>query len=63
MGSLTHFIIKRSINMVIVLFSTLVLTIALLGPTMDKILLDAIRFSVVEEVNHSNIKFQNAGER
>jgi len=63
LGSLAHFIMKRSINMVIVLFSTLVLTIALLGPTMDKILLDAIRFSVVEEVNHSNIKFQNAGER
>ena len=49
--------------MIIVLFSTLVLTVSLLGPTMDKILLDAIRFSVIEEVNHSNIKFQNTQER
>ncbi len=49
--------------MIIVLFSTLILTVSLLGPTMDKILLDAIRFSVIEEVNHSNIKFQNTQER
>jgi peptide/nickel transport system permease protein len=35
----------------------------LLGPTMDKILLDATRFSVVEETNHSNIKFQSTEER
>src|SRR5919109_3238864 len=49
--------------MVIVLFCTLMLTVSLLGPTMDKILLDAIRFSVIEEVNHSNIKFQNTQER
>jgi peptide/nickel transport system permease protein len=58
-----RFLIKRSANMVIVLFSTLVLTVALLGPTMDKILLDAIRFYVVEEVNHSDLKFQNTEER
>jgi peptide/nickel transport system permease protein len=49
--------------MVIVLFSTLVLTLALLGPTMDRILLDAIKFSTVEEVNHSNIQFRNNNER
>lgn len=49
--------------MVIVLFATLVLTIALLGPTMDKILLEAIRFNIVEEVNQSNIKFQTPEER
>jgi peptide/nickel transport system permease protein len=49
--------------MIIVLFSTLILTVSLLGPTMDKILLNAIRFSVIEEVNHSNIKFQNTQER
>ena len=49
--------------MVIVLFSTLILTMALLGSTMDKILLDATRSSVVEETNHSNVKFQNTQER
>jgi peptide/nickel transport system permease protein len=49
--------------MVIVLFSTLILTIALLGPTMDKILLDAVRSHVVDEVNHSNIRFQSTEER
>jgi peptide/nickel transport system permease protein len=49
--------------MVIVLFSTLILTIALLGPTMDKILLDAVRSYVVDEVNHSNIRFQSTEER
>lgn len=63
MGGFSRFLIKRSANMVIVLFSTLILTIALLGPTMDKILLDAIRFNVIDEVNHSNIKFQNTVER
>ncbi len=49
--------------MIIVLFATLVLTIALLGPTMDKILLEAIRSSVIEQVNQSNIKFQTPEER
>src|SRR3712207_7592521 len=49
--------------MIIVLFSTLVLTMALLGPTMDKILLDATRASVIEETNLSDIKFQNTMER
>jgi peptide/nickel transport system permease protein len=49
--------------MLIVLFATLVLTIALLGPTMDKILTDATRFSIVDEVNHGNLKFQSAQER
>src|SRR3712207_27107 len=49
--------------MVIVLLSTLILTMALVGPTMDKILLDATRASVVEETNNSDINFQNTGER
>ena len=49
--------------MIIVLFSTLVLTMTLLGPTMDKILLDATRSSVLEETNRSDIKFQNTRER
>lgn len=49
--------------MVIVLFATLVLTIALLGPTMDKILTDAIRYYVVEEISQKKIQFPNAIER
>ncbi|AFU59611.1 peptide/opine/nickel ABC uptake transporter, permease protein [Candidatus Nitrososphaera gargensis Ga9.2] len=63
MGGFGRFLIKRSINMVIVLFATLVLTLALLGPTMDRVLLEAIRFYIVEEVNHSDIRFQTAEER
>ncbi|HUG96578.1 MAG TPA: ABC transporter permease [Nitrososphaera sp.] len=63
MGGFGRFLIKRSINMIIVLFATLVLTIALLGPTMDKILVDAIRFYAVEEVNHQELKFPTAEER
>lgn len=63
MSGFGRFLVKRSINMVVVLFATLVLTIALLGPTMDKILVDAVRYYVVEETNHKEIKFQNAAER
>ncbi|HVX02020.1 MAG TPA: ABC transporter permease [Nitrososphaera sp.] len=63
MGGFGRFLIRRSANMLIVLFATLVLTIALLGPTMDKVLIDAARFSVVDEVNHSKLKFQTAQER
>ncbi len=60
----SRFVAKRTVNMVIVLFATLVLTIALLGPTMDKLLRDAIRFSLVEEVNNNkNLKFPSAAER
>jgi peptide/nickel transport system permease protein len=63
MGGFSRFLVKRSVNMVIVLFATLVLTIALLGPTMDKILLEAIRFYVSEEVNQSDIKFSTLQDR
>jgi peptide/nickel transport system permease protein len=63
LGYFGSFLVKRSLNMVIVLFSTLILTMALVGPTMDKILLDATRASVVEETNNSDIRFQNTEER
>ncbi|MGH9954264.1 MAG: ABC transporter permease, partial [Nitrososphaeraceae archaeon] len=63
MGDFGRFLVKRSLNMVIVLLSTLILTMALVGPTMDKILLDATRASVVEETNKSDIKFQDTEER
>ena len=49
--------------MIIVLFATLVLTIALLGPTMDKILKDAIVYYTVEELNNKDIKFPTAADR
>lgn len=49
--------------MVIVLFATLVLTISLLGPTMDKILVDAIKFYIVEEINQKELQFQSLEER
>jgi peptide/nickel transport system permease protein len=49
--------------MVIVLFVTLVLTIALLGPTTDKILKDATSYYCVGEIIDKNIKFQTASER
>lgn len=62
-GGFGRFLIRRSANMLIVLFATLVLTIALLGPTMDKVLTDAARFSIVDEVNHGKLKFQTAQER
>lgn len=55
--------VKRSINMIIVLFATLVLTISLLGPTMDKILVEAINFYVVEEITTREIEFQTADDR
>ncbi|HKU49651.1 MAG TPA: ABC transporter permease [Nitrososphaera sp.] len=60
----SRFVAKRVVNMVIVLFATLVLTIALLGPTMDKVLRDAIRFYVTEEVsNNKDLRFSSAAER
>ena len=60
----SRFVAKRTVNMVIVLFATLVLTIALLGPTMDKVLIDAIRFYVNDEVsNNRDLRFANAADR
>ena len=60
----SRFVVKRTVNMVIVLFATLVLTIALLGPTMDKVLIDAIRFYVNDEVsNNRELRFANAADR
>ena len=49
--------------MVIVLFATLVLTISLLGPTMDKILIDATEFYVVEEITQKELQFPTLEER
>lgn len=62
-GGFYRFVIRRSVNMLVVLFATLVLTIALLGPTMDRILADGVKYYVVEDVSHKNIKFKSAEER
>ena len=46
--------------MMIVVFSTLVLTIALLGSTLDKILTDAIRYDVGNAISQGKMQFQNS---
>jgi peptide/nickel transport system permease protein len=49
--------------MLLVVFSTLVLTLALLGSTMDKILIDAVRFNEVNSVNEGKFQFQSPDQR
>lgn len=49
--------------MFFVLFSVIFITVILLAPTFDKLLNDAVRNQVIEEVNLGTLKFQNAGER
>jgi peptide/nickel transport system permease protein len=56
-------LIRRSINLIIVLFLVLVLTVSLLGETMDKILADNIRQEVVGSLIDSKIKFQSARDQ
>lgn len=63
MGGFYRFLLRRSVNMVIVLFATLILTIALLGPTMDRILRDSIKYYIIEEVNSKNLKFPTEADR
>ncbi|MFZ0514684.1 MAG: ABC transporter permease [Candidatus Nitrosopolaris sp.] len=49
--------------MLIVVFSTMVLTLALLGSTMDKILIDGVRFDEVNTVNEGKFHFQSPDQR
>jgi peptide/nickel transport system permease protein len=49
--------------MLIVVFSTVVLTLALLGSTMDKILIDAVRYDAVNSVNEGKFQFQSPDQR
>lgn len=49
--------------MFLVLFSTILITVILLGPTLDKLLVDAVRNQVIEEVNQGTLKFLNPDER
>ncbi|CAN5472069.1 ABC transporter permease [soil metagenome] len=53
----------RSFNMFLVLFSTIFITVILLGPTLDKLLVEAVRNQVIDEVNQGMLKFQNSDER
>jgi peptide/nickel transport system permease protein len=50
-------------NMMIVLFVTLVMTIGLLGDTMDKVLKNSVNVNVLDQVNKGNIKFESAQDR
>jgi peptide/nickel transport system permease protein len=49
--------------MFLVLFSTIFITVILLGPTLDKLLVEAVRNQVIDEVNQGTLKFQNSDER
>ena len=63
MPAFHQLLIRRSINLIIVLFLVLVLTVSLLGETMDKILTDNIRQEVVGSLIDSKIKFQSATDQ
>ena len=57
------FLCKRIINMFIVLFSILVLTISLLGPTMDNVIKDAVKYNVIDGLSNQKIEFKDLTER
>jgi peptide/nickel transport system permease protein len=49
--------------MFIVLFSVLVLTISLLGPTMDDVIKDTVRFNVIDSLSNQKVEFKDLTER
>jgi peptide/nickel transport system permease protein len=49
--------------MLIVVFSTMVITLALLGSTMDKILIDTVRYDEITSVNQGKLHFQSPDQR
>ncbi|MGE0242361.1 MAG: ABC transporter permease [Nitrososphaeraceae archaeon] len=49
--------------MFIVLFSILVLTISLLGPTMDNVIKDAVKYNVIDGLSNQKIEFKDLTER
>jgi peptide/nickel transport system permease protein len=59
MSGFYRVLIRRSINLVIVLFSILVLTVALLGETMDKVLTDNIKQEVTRSIVDGEVKFRS----
>jgi len=58
-----YFLIKRSINMILVVFFTLIITIAILGSTIDKILINSVRYDAVNAISQSKFHFQSLKER
>ena len=50
-------------NMMIVLFVTLVMTIGLLGDTMEKVLKNSVNVNVLDQVNKGGIKFESIQDR
>lgn len=52
-------LVRRSINLVIVLFSILVLTVALLGETMDKVLTENIKQEVTRSITDGEVNFRS----
>ncbi len=57
------FLFKRIINVFIVLFSILVLTISLLGPTMDNVIKDSLKYSVIDSLSNQKVEFKDISER
>ena len=57
------FLCRRIITMFIVLFSVLVLTISLLGPTMDDVIKDTVRFNVIDSLSNQKVEFKDLTER
>lgn len=59
MSGFYRVLIRRSVNLLIVLFSILVLTVALLGETMDKVLTDNVKQEVTRSITESKVEFRS----
>src|SRR5918996_70680 len=59
MSGFYRVLIRRTINLVIVLFSILILTVALLGETMDKVLTDNIKQEVTRSITEGEVEFRS----
>ena len=57
------FLCRRIITMFIVLFSVLVLTISLLGPTMDDVIKNTVRSNVIDSLGNQKVEFKDLTER
>jgi peptide/nickel transport system permease protein len=57
------FLCRRIITMFIVLFSVLVLTISLLGPTMDDVIKNTVRSNVIDNLSNQKVEFKDLTER
>ena len=57
------FLCRRIITMFIVLFSVLVLTISLLGPTMDDVIKNTVRSNVIDSISNQKVEFKDLTER